>query len=246
MSRSDTFGQMWLKQGNDIFIFISLKWGYYFCMKKYILTFGIGVLAVFSTVGVASAAGTNPWDSIWGAIEDLQTQISELSLIPGPQGPEGPQGPQGPVGPQGIQGPVGPQGSVGAQGVQGPVGPAGAVGAQGAQGVQGAQGLAGATGATGATGPQGPAGAGLSRSQTYKVESSVSIDPGTLGETSASCADDNDVLLSGGYRLPSPGMQVYRSEAFPFFANQTWVATAVNNGEISGVLRVSALCLGVE
>jgi hypothetical protein len=74
----------------------------------------------------------------------------------------------------------------------------------------------------------------------------VTIAAETIGETSASCADDNDVLLSGGYRAQSPGIQVYRSEAFPFFANQTWVATAVNNGEISGVLRVSALCVRVE
>jgi len=55
------------------------------------------VLQVFSVV----ADGGNPFDMIWEAIQDLQTQIDEIELTPGPQGPQGEQGPAGPQGPPG-------------------------------------------------------------------------------------------------------------------------------------------------
>ncbi len=60
------------------------------------------------------------------AISNLETEIHNISLTPGPQGPAGPQGatgPQGPAGPQGATGPQGPAGPQGATGPQGPVGP---------------------------------------------------------------------------------------------------------------------------
>jgi hypothetical protein len=44
---------------------------------------------------------------------DLQDQIDNIELTPGPQGPQGETGPQGP---QGIQGPIGPQGPPGPAG----------------------------------------------------------------------------------------------------------------------------------
>jgi len=47
---------------------------------------------------IAFDGGGNPFDGVWEAIEDLQTQIDEIELTPGPQGPIGPQGLQGPPG----------------------------------------------------------------------------------------------------------------------------------------------------
>lgn len=49
-------------------------------------------------------------------IVDLQAQINNIELLPGPVGPQGPEGPQG------SQGPQGPQGETGEQGPQGPAG----------------------------------------------------------------------------------------------------------------------------
>jgi len=60
-------------------------------------------IAVISfLIGTSMATdGGNPFDMIWEAIQDLQTQIDEIELTPGPQGPQGEQGPPGPQGPPG-------------------------------------------------------------------------------------------------------------------------------------------------
>ncbi|MGB8215764.1 MAG: hypothetical protein WCE94_00520 [Candidatus Methanoperedens sp.] len=136
------------------------------------------VVLMLTAIPAAQAAGTQPsgtpFQAIWDAINattnkiaDLQQQINNIQLTPGPQGLKGDTGatgatgaigPQGPKGDTGAQGPVGPTGANGATGPQGPQGATGATGPQGATGAVGPQGPAGATGATGATGPQGPAG----------------------------------------------------------------------------------------
>ena len=73
-------------------------------------------------------------------IADLQNQINNVQLIPGPPGPQGPVGPVGPEGPQGAlgsqgeQGPPGPAGPQGPNGAQGPVGPEGPQGPPGSAG----------------------------------------------------------------------------------------------------------------
>jgi hypothetical protein len=59
---------------------------------------------------------------------DLQAQIDNIQLTPGPQGPQGPAGPPGadgapgPAGPPGADGAIGPAGPQGPQGEQGPQG----------------------------------------------------------------------------------------------------------------------------
>lgn len=71
------------------------------------------VLGVIFFVGVAAAGGNsngNPFQALWDAIDNLQSQISGIQLIPGPQGEPGQDGQPGEQGPQGEQGPVGPQG----------------------------------------------------------------------------------------------------------------------------------------
>ena len=94
-------------------------------------------------------------------INNLQAQIDQLELKPGPQGPAGEVGPQGPAGERGAVGETGPQGPAGEQGLvgeAGPQGPQGEVGPQGPAGEQGLVGEAGPQGPQGEIGPQGPAG----------------------------------------------------------------------------------------
>ncbi len=62
---------------------------------------------------------------LYDNIADLQQQIDNIQLIPGPEGPQGPQGPQGD---KGDTGDIGPQGLQGETGATGPVGPVGADG----------------------------------------------------------------------------------------------------------------------
>ena len=92
---------------------------------------------------------------------NLQDQIANMQLTPGPTGAAGEPSPQGlvgatgPVGAQGATGPPGAQGAPGAAGGSGPPGTQGDVGATGAQGNVGARGT---QGARGAQGPQGDVG----------------------------------------------------------------------------------------
>src|SRR3989344_5579041 len=104
------------------------------------------VIAILLVVNVA-LAGDNPsgtpFQAIWNAITNLQSQITNIQLIPGPQGLPGEPGLQG------------IQGEPGAQGLQGETGPQGRQGIQGEPGSQGEQGEMGASGETGPQGPQG-------------------------------------------------------------------------------------------
>jgi len=91
---------------------------------------------------LASAAEGQPFQELQKQIDQLQQQINNIKLMPGPQGP---QGPAGAVGPMGPAGPAGSQGLAGAKGDPGPQGPAGPKGADG-------------TSIVGPAGPAGPAG----------------------------------------------------------------------------------------
>jgi hypothetical protein len=114
-------------------------------MNKKILCLIAAVVIVLLGTSAALAAAPTDSGALWSAITELQIkvanlqdQIDNIQLIPGPQGEPGPMGPQGPAGsqgepgaagPQGEQGPIGPQGPAGPQGPQGATGPAGADGA---------------------------------------------------------------------------------------------------------------------
>ena len=67
-------------------------------------------------------------------IEELQYEVSVLTVAGGPEGPAGPQGPAGANGAGGPQGPTGPTGSTGAKGADGAEGPQGPQGLQGPAG----------------------------------------------------------------------------------------------------------------
>lgn len=60
-------------------------------MKKYIF-----VIILLTTLGVISFVGAatkgDPFKTVWDAINNLQTQIDNIQLIPGPTGPQGPPG----------------------------------------------------------------------------------------------------------------------------------------------------------
>ena len=101
-------------------------------MNKKIIYLTAAVLIVLLGASAVTAIVTPPngikdtnLKGIWVAIMDLQKQITNIQLIPGPRGEQGPQGepgPQGEQGPQGNQGPAGADGADGAQGLQGPAG----------------------------------------------------------------------------------------------------------------------------
>lgn len=73
----------------------------------------------------------------------LDDDLTNIQLIPGPQGEKGDTGEKGDKGETGEQGPIGP---VGPQGIQGPIGPQGIQGEKGEQGIQGLRGEQGPQG----------------------------------------------------------------------------------------------------
>ena len=74
-------------------------------IKKLIIFGAITLVAVILFAGTVSATeGGSPWNRVWAAIQDLQSQITNIQLIPGPTGAQGPAGADGV---QGLQGPAG-------------------------------------------------------------------------------------------------------------------------------------------
>lgn len=61
-------------------------------MKKVVLTLALGTAVLLFP---RSAAYASPWDDVWAAITNLQEQITNIVLTPGPTGPTGPTGPAG-------------------------------------------------------------------------------------------------------------------------------------------------------
>jgi hypothetical protein len=78
-------------------------------MNKKFLTFIIAFLILVASIPTASAIPSGGLPEAWKAINDLiakvanlQDQIANIQLTPGPQGETGPAGPQGPQGPTGA------------------------------------------------------------------------------------------------------------------------------------------------
>jgi hypothetical protein len=123
------------------------------------------------------------------------------------QGIQGSQGVQGATGAQGVLGAQGSQGIQGAQGVQGSGGATGAQGGVGAQGFQGVQGATGAQGPQGSTGSQGAQGAGLSSTETPRVNSlGVNTTAGAQGEIRAT--DNITAYYSSDERLKTNTIRI--------------------------------------
>jgi hypothetical protein len=161
-------------------------------------------IALFAAAAMMSFGGCTSQGSTGSAGPTGAAGQTGATGAPGPVGSSGPTGPVGPAGPEGPQGPQGPQGDPGEQGPAGPQGPTGAdgapgvPGAAGAQGPQGPAGPAGPQGVQGPAGPQGPAGKSVARADVYTATANKIGQTGDTITASASCADVNDVLLTGG------------------------------------------------
>jgi hypothetical protein len=148
-------------------------------MKKTVLF----LLLILAFPVVAFGAEGQPFKALQEQINqlntliiNLQTQVNNIQLIPGPQGPAGPAGAKGDIGP------AGPIGATGATGATGPAGP---------QGLQGLQGL------KGDIGPAGPAGT-FDQSKIYYKSCDNS--------TQCMCDTTNgpnDILIIYGVACPS-------------------------------------------
>ena len=69
--------------------------------------------SVFAYVEKPKRWWKNPFRKIWNTLLDLQEQIDNIQLIPGPQGEQGQQGPSGIDGEKGDTGPDGEKGNIG-------------------------------------------------------------------------------------------------------------------------------------
>lgn len=89
-------------------------------MKK-VISLGVvlAILLIVNPIMASSNPSGTPFQAIWDAISDLQKQITNIQLIPGPVGPQGLHGEpglpghQGDAGIQGESGPPGPKGDPG-------------------------------------------------------------------------------------------------------------------------------------
>lgn len=72
-------------------------------IQKAVLISGLLLISAGTVIASNKPNGT-PFQAIWDAIDNLQNQIDNIQIIPGPQGEKGEKGD---VGPQGPQGPAG-------------------------------------------------------------------------------------------------------------------------------------------
>jgi len=114
----------------------------------------------------------------------------------GPAGAVGPAGSPGPQGPMGTTGDAGPKGDPGAPGAVGPMGPSGAAASIGPAGPAGPTGAQGPSGAQGSPGAQGPAGKDGKDGAAFNLTKANLYTAGSANIPSASCKDNNDVLLT--------------------------------------------------
>lgn len=85
--------------------------------NKYFIVVPLILISLLVTNFVlAKSEEGQPFKFLWDAIINLQDQITNIQLIPGPQGEIGSDGPQGERGTQGEQGPIGPEGQQGLSG----------------------------------------------------------------------------------------------------------------------------------
>ena len=79
-------------------------------------------------IGEDGVKGVSYVDLLVKRVAELEKELEDISLTPGPQGPQGPQGPTGSNGKDGSVGATGPQGPRGATGATGAKGSTGAAG----------------------------------------------------------------------------------------------------------------------
>lgn len=164
------------------------------------------------------------------ADNNLQFQIDNIQLTPGPKGDKGDPGPIGPSGPQGLPG---------VDGAQGPAGPIGPIGP------------AGPMGSPGPEGPAGPPGQDGTRGLLfyYEVANVPQViydpsfyDPELAGSVTLSCPDGS--MVSGGdYVLSHPGLISLRvTSSMPDFTNNGWKVNYRYLGLYEALLELRVVC----
>lgn len=178
-------------------------------------------LSLFLSAGAAPAkAGlldsliTSQITQLINAIRDLQRQVSELHLIPGPMGHPGPSG---------------------APGAKGDPGEMGLPGTPGADGLPGPQGI---------PGPSGEPGTGVSFGDTprYVHFSDVRIPPrsefGGFTEGTITC-DPGDTMISGGLSVNFDDTRILGNR--PSSIN-SWYGAVSNQIDVEKIMTLSIYC----
>jgi hypothetical protein len=183
------------------------------------LAFALLATPAMAAVQKPSDWWKNPFEKIWNALLNLQSQISSIQLIPGPKGDQGPAGPQGD---QGLPGETGAQGIQGETGPQGPAGP---------------------------MGPQGPAGSstgGISGYEVIIAENTLAIGPGMNASAFVVCPSGKKVL--GGGALTNQPDSLFLYTSYPAGEDVGWVAWFHNytNNTTTANIRAKAICAIVE
>ena len=157
---------------------------------------------------------------------NLQSQIANIQLTPGPTGPAGPQGAKGDTGDAGPAGPAGPVGPAGPAGVKGDTGDAGPVGPQGVKGD------------TGDTGPAGPAGPEGPAAPTTNPAFSGSLTCPTINATTTLQVGGVDVNYMFAPLPPVLDNYMLESEVQSLYATKSSVNTKapINNPQFTGTV----------
>lgn len=121
-------------------------------VKKMLLSFVIGALAVASLVGISTAASGGLTSTQRAEVITIAKKYAGAKGATGATGPAGATGARGATGAVGATGPAGAKGATGATGATGPAGPVGPAGPRGETGPRGP------AGPQGERGPEGPAG----------------------------------------------------------------------------------------
>ena len=196
-----------------------------------------------------------PFVHIEKQINQLQNQIDNIVLTPGPKGDmgttgsqglkgdTGTTGSQGLTGDTGANGPQGLKGDTGANGPQGLKGDTGATGPQGLKGGTGATGPQGLKGDTGATGPQGLKGdTGATGPQGLKGDTGATGPQGLKGDTGATGATGaqglkGDTGLTGSAGLNGTSCSVMQGEGSATISCEDGTMASVYDQTAKSVLR---------
>ena len=143
---------------------------------------------------------------------NLQEQINNISLTPGPQGIPGISGEQGIQGIQGIRGIQGIQGIPGISGEQGIQGIQGIPGISGEQGIQGIQGIPGISGEQGIQGIPGISGNSIDSSLYTLLITTLDISGNLQEQINAIVQESTSIASSGGSILVSQNGTTFNLE----------------------------------
>lgn len=185
----------------------------------------------------------NPFQVVWDVIEDLQSQIDNIQLTPGPQGETGDTGAAGETGAQGIQG------LPGSDGLNGQDGTNGSDGTNGINGIDGDQGIPGQDGAVGPQGEQGEPGddGSVAELSFYARDRQTTLLQNQIHTYDVFCYN-GDQLISTGYKISPPITDETEFNMVSDFTrfdiqHQSWFPQMYYGGTVDRTIEVSLLCL---